>query len=128
MRPLIAFILLSTFISTHTYADDTIVSFGSNPLADTVETTSTPTAETESNISNQTSTTSTEARGRTRTITISTRDRFGKIEESLTPAIHSEARYVTNGGSSYTLVGTGQNRTNTQREQLLIPSWKVFAW
>ncbi|WP_020558035.1 hypothetical protein [Thiofilum flexile] len=125
MRLLIALVSL---LSATAYADNTNATFGSTPPAESVtivDSNSMP----EPVLSATTVTTTTMPLGRTRTINISTPDRFGTIEESITPAIHSEARYVTRGGSGYVLVGSNQHRSNEhQNEQLMIPSWKVFSW
>lgn len=130
MRPLHLAALIS-LLSTPAYADNTNATFGSTPTATVVEVvdtnpmnlTTTTTYNTDNGV-----TSSTTPLGKTRTINISTSDRFGTIEESLTPAIHAETRYVSRAGNSYLLVGTGQQQANEQKEQLMIPSWKVFSW
>ncbi|MBK8453135.1 MAG: hypothetical protein WAQ53_09705 [Thiofilum sp.] len=125
MRCLFLATLLSLMTAT-VYADNTNATFGATSTVESVNTNDTSAANT--NVQATSVTTSTEKLGRTRTITISTPDRYGTIEESLTPAIHSETRYVSQSGSSYRLVGTNSQRPTEQDKQLMIPSWKVFSW
>ena len=132
MRPLLLITLLS-LLTTTAHADNTNASFGANASLELVPTAELENAELTSIVpvatpSTETVTTRAVPVSKTRTINISTPDRFGTIEESLTPAIHSEARYVSRGGSSYLLVSTGQQRTSEPKEQLMIPSWKIFSW
>lgn len=128
MRPLTTLLLLSTLTCSSVWAEETIVTFGSEETPATSVAEEAASTSVNDTFTANTPTTNVEKRGRTRVITVSTPDRYGTIEETLTSAMRSEARYVTRGGSGYTLVGTGQNRANAQAERFMIPSWKVFSW
>lgn len=65
--------------------------------------------------------------------TIRVEDQQGVIEEERVAAMRSEIRYVPNGSTNgYNLVNAteaqGKSQSTHQNQQMLIPSWQVFAW
>lgn len=75
-----------------------------------------------------------EVNGKVKLETIRTQDRFGTIEEERVQAVASTVQYVpANGGNGYSLVGSDAGSTSVKSahsdsDELMIPSWRVFAW
>jgi hypothetical protein len=79
-------------------------------------------------------TTDTETTGKLKVQNIRVEDRFGSIEEDRVQAMRSEVRYVPTGSADgYNLVGSENSQGKTRNahsegDNLMIPSWKLFAW
>jgi hypothetical protein len=76
----------------------------------------------------------TETTGKLKVQNIRVEDRFGSIEEDRVQAMRSEVRYVPTGSAEgYNLVGSENSQgkarnAHSEGDNLMIPSWKLFAW
>lgn len=106
---------LSLLAANTAWADEEIT-----PSAETTSTTA-PAADTETV-------------GKLKVQNIRTEDRFGAIEEDRVQAMRSEVRYVPTGSDEgYNLIGAENSQGKTrnahsEENNLMIPSWKLFAW
>jgi hypothetical protein len=78
--------------------------------------------------------TNTETTGKLKVQNIRVEDRFGSIEEDRIQAMRSEVRYVPTGSADgYNLIGSENSQgkarnAHSEGDNLMIPSWKLFAW